>query len=319
MKKGYVYKIINTENTKLYIGQTTVSLDKRWKDHLSASKQKDTKGVILYDAMKKYGVEKFSIVLLEEIEANNILELKQKLNERECYYIYSLNTLRPNGYNSTKGGYNNSVTIHKVVIQYSLDGMIINRYSSINDASAAVNPRHNKTGNIFSVCNGDTKTAFGYVWRYENDPFDLFDSKHSNDKPVLQYTKSGELVKKYSTMRAAAKALGVFDKEGNPRCSQICSCCGGHKLTAYGYVWRYDGDSFEKYRNKRIDTRKKINVYDSSLTFIETMDCMDDITQKYKISFPSIYKSFKKNHKCKGYYFYYANDPNQPDKLKVLL
>lgn len=35
---GYIYKILNTINDKLYIGQTTSSIEKRFNDHLSAAR-----------------------------------------------------------------------------------------------------------------------------------------------------------------------------------------------------------------------------------------------------------------------------------------
>lgn len=55
----YVYKIINTVNDRVYIGLTTGPLKVRWRQHLNAAK-KDV-GKPLYRAMRKHGIDKFSI------------------------------------------------------------------------------------------------------------------------------------------------------------------------------------------------------------------------------------------------------------------
>ena len=82
-----VYKITNNINGKVYIGQTTENLEKRWKRHCGYQLNN---GTYLHNAMKKYGVENFYI---EEIdEANN----QNELNELEYFYI---NKYQDNCYN----------------------------------------------------------------------------------------------------------------------------------------------------------------------------------------------------------------------------
>ena len=51
-------------------------------------------------------------------------------------------------------------------------------------------------------------------------------------KKVLQYTKSGEFVREWSSMTAIWQELGIR------QCS-ICACCQGNRKSAGGYVWRY--------------------------------------------------------------------------------
>ena len=50
------------------------------------------------------------------------------------------------------------------VIQRSVDGEFINRYSSVKDAATSVN---GTTGAISAVCNGRRKTAYGYIWEHD--------------------------------------------------------------------------------------------------------------------------------------------------------
>ena len=90
-----IYKITNKINKKIYIGQTIVSLKRRWSGHICKSKKGNTP---LYNAIKKYGKENFNI---EEIGgANSIAEL----NYQEWLLIYKHNTIWPNGYNMMQGG-----------------------------------------------------------------------------------------------------------------------------------------------------------------------------------------------------------------------
>lgn len=53
--------------------------------------------------MNKYGADKFSIEVIETIQASTISELKSLLNEREMYWIKQYNSYN-SGYNSNLGG-----------------------------------------------------------------------------------------------------------------------------------------------------------------------------------------------------------------------
>ena len=59
----YIYKITCKVNNKVYIGQTTEALDKRFSRHMGY--QKDTYDTKFYKAVRKYGVENFYIELLD--------------------------------------------------------------------------------------------------------------------------------------------------------------------------------------------------------------------------------------------------------------
>lgn len=92
--KGSIYIIKNKINDKVYIGQTTQTIQIRFVNHKMASRTgEDTK---FYRAIRKYGEDNFYIELIEEIEID-------KLNEREQYWIKKYDSYY-NGYNSTLGG-----------------------------------------------------------------------------------------------------------------------------------------------------------------------------------------------------------------------
>ena len=95
----YIYKVTNTINDKVYIGQTE-NVETRWnyhlRDYLRSSDSLRFKSP-LYDDMKEYGVDKFTIEELEGVDKDNSYI-------KEQFWIKELNTLYPNGYNLTSGG-----------------------------------------------------------------------------------------------------------------------------------------------------------------------------------------------------------------------
>jgi group I intron endonuclease len=94
-----IYKITNNINQKVYIGQTTVTLKKRWQRH-NYECTKKRNAMAITSAIIKYGKINFTI---EEIDSCSTID---ELNEKETYYIEKFNSISPNGYNIEKGGGN---------------------------------------------------------------------------------------------------------------------------------------------------------------------------------------------------------------------
>lgn len=89
--KGIIYKVTNKVNGKSYIGQTRYTIEFRWKQH-----QHKKDNTYFHNAIHKYGIENFSIEILEECNVED-------LNSREIFYIAKYDTFN-NGYNLTIGG-----------------------------------------------------------------------------------------------------------------------------------------------------------------------------------------------------------------------
>lgn len=90
-----IYKITNKINGKVYIGQTTYSLNHRWSGH----KQNTNKCSYIAAAIQKYGHESFTI---EQIDT---AETFDELNEKEIYWINFYDSCnREKGYNLLSGG-----------------------------------------------------------------------------------------------------------------------------------------------------------------------------------------------------------------------
>jgi len=91
-----IYKSTNKITGKIYIGQTTNTLDKRIKSHLKESKIDSNRPFML--SINKYGIDNF---IFEMIDSSDNLD---ELNDKEIYWINFYNSVSPNGYNVTGGG-----------------------------------------------------------------------------------------------------------------------------------------------------------------------------------------------------------------------
>lgn len=91
-----IYKISNTKNGKVYIGQTVQPFNKRASEH--KKRMRNGANFPLYNAMRKYGIDAFSFEVVDT--ASN----QEELDEKERFWIAHCNSKHPNGYNLTAGG-----------------------------------------------------------------------------------------------------------------------------------------------------------------------------------------------------------------------
>ena len=273
---GYIYKITNTINNKLYIGKTINTIASRWGEHQKnfTSLRDD---MVIHKAMYKYGKEAFIIEEIEQCD-NSII------NEREQYWIAYYDTYN-NGYNSTIGGdgapkidreqvvscWHNGMTITEIcetigttrhtvsgilaangvetlatktralgkrVEQYTLDGIFVKEYDSISDAARSV--ANATPSNINSCCARRHTSAYNYLWKYKDDPTpiqDFVEKQKTTGKGMQKQVEQYDLDNNYiQTFNSCREAARSI---GAPYHVGINSCCLGKQKTAYGYKWRY--------------------------------------------------------------------------------
>ena len=75
--KGKIYKIVNDVDNMVYIGSTSLSLNKRMAYHRGTMKKH--KEFIIYQHIEKYGIEHFSIILIRNYPCKS----KEKLLHEE--------------------------------------------------------------------------------------------------------------------------------------------------------------------------------------------------------------------------------------------
>lgn len=158
-----IYKITNTKNNKIYIGQTKQSLNKRFKDHVNHafnSERPNDLNCKLYIAMREEGINHFVIEELERVENTT----RYFVDKKEIEWISKFDATNPEiGYNTDKGGHvisekcrkarisqllgsklegkqleivrENGMKIAKAVCQYDKQMNLIAEYPSIIEAS----------------------------------------------------------------------------------------------------------------------------------------------------------------------------------------
>ena len=113
---GYIYKIMNKIDNKIYIGQTIHDYETRWKQHL----KKRSNCRYLSSAIKKYGVDNFEFKLVCITFDNN-------LDDMEINYIKQYNSLVPNGYNLRLGGNSGK---HNIETKQKISDSLKTRYKN---------------------------------------------------------------------------------------------------------------------------------------------------------------------------------------------
>lgn len=204
---SYIYKIINTVNNKVYIGKTAFSIQKRFQEHCKDAFRERNEKRPLYNAMRKYGIEAFSIELIEECDDT-------RAADREAYWIGVYNAYST-GYNATLGGDGKFLYDHEAIANRLRE----HPYSA--DVSAE-----------FGCC----ADIIREIANQNNIQL------QRNKKTITAYSKDGKKIKTFNSTIEAAQ--WCFD---NGKCITLNSGVRGHiaevangkRKTAYGYIWKY--------------------------------------------------------------------------------
>lgn len=180
---GFIYIIKNTINSKVYIGQTKVSVQTRWKEHLRHARYGDQ---VINRAMRKYGTDKFYI---ETLEICNL----EVIDEREMYYIELYDsTNKSKGYNVSIGG--NTPRFKRKILPIV---ELINLY--VNDKFSTIQLAKKFNVSIY-IINTELKNA-GVQLR----PRHISSSKYAK----LSKEDIIKVLSSTTSLRQAAKRLGI--------------------------------------------------------------------------------------------------------------
>lgn len=211
---GYIYKIINDINNKVYIGKTQFPIQKRWKQHCRDYKKEKNEKRPLYNAMKKYGIQHFSINLIEE---SNDLENKEK------YWIKQYDSYK-NGYNATLGGDS------KHYLDYDLIIKIYQKTKNINETSRLTGAHPQSISAILKQNNIEIKSS------------GLIAKQKLGIKVSMIDKNTDEILQTFLDQTEAAKWLQQNEKTSDKKLKNISTNIGrvvnGKRKTAYGYKWK---------------------------------------------------------------------------------
>ena len=212
---GKIYKIINDINDKVYVGKTMSTIEKRFKEHCADSTRRDEENRPLYRAMNKYGIEHFSIHLIEECP-------DEEASAREQYWIgfYKGYT---NGYNATRGGDG------KAYIDVSELLRLWNLGKSLSEISEIVH--HDKSWISMLLKEKGIKES------------EIFERGMSKKGVEMLDKNTEEILNTFSSTRDAARFLikekGLKPSNEGGYSGHISEVCQGKRKTCQGYKWRY--------------------------------------------------------------------------------
>ncbi len=269
MYRGYIYGIQCTVTNKMYIGQTTQTVEKRLHRHfMSATKGSNFN---IHQAMRKYGFEKFEIEELECIESNTPQELISDLNVLEQFYIKYYDT-KHNGYNMTDGGEGTRGRIYSEKERgcfisrmkrlwdnkeycNHLSDAAVKRFANNSERqkqSERIKTFHSKNPLFKEEAKLAVKQFFSIKenreaqaercrkqWKTQKEEFTRGLRKAQRSaaiakrKTIVQMDLNGNELREFSSIKEAMQFVGGFPNIG--------ACCKG-KLkheTAGGYKWKY--------------------------------------------------------------------------------
>lgn len=221
------------------------------------------------------------------------------------------------------------------VNQYSIEGKFIRSFNSIKEAKQI-------TGitSIINVCSKKKYEAGNFRWYYIDDlnqpdktkiigiPRDYGKDKvyaekvkkakqrlnNENKKVIIDcYDRYGNFITTYTGYNEIAVKLNINKQ-------QIYKSCVGKCAYVDKFVFRYHNEGFYKYYYP-MEFKNYINVYTKDTNnFVGTYYSLQEATRQLKISgTSSAYKALRKERKyAYGYQFFYASDPSQPDKSKII-
>lgn len=139
LKKGlYIYKITNLINNKIYIGQTTSCVQKRFDEHNIHGKYNK---MPIDKALFKYGKENFKVEIIDDKAKD-----QDELNLKEQYYIALYNSCdKKIGYNLLIGGKNHGPLSYKRKTASNVKPVIYKgiKYDSLLQLAKTLKVSHN--------------------------------------------------------------------------------------------------------------------------------------------------------------------------------
>jgi group I intron endonuclease len=300
MTTGFIYKVTNKVNGKVYIGQTRRSVEFRWNQH---KKSKDCYD--FHKAIQEFGPDNFTVETIEQCPVED-------LDSREIYWISKYNSFR-DGYNMTKGGYpyNPSKRYNNgyIVVDSKYDeiaGMWLSGFSATKIASLYQVDRH-------VICN--ILKQLGFKINYNKISLNTIETKELLDKYNSGYSIRS-ISKEYGYSAPAIKDFLIKKGANIKNRSLIIDNVEDQKRLIDDYINRTLPlkDILKKYKCQYKTFEKILKAYGIEKIGkgrnykLEDKDCLDiiklfnegkrvtEIATSYKVDKCTIYSVLKRYH-----------------------
>ena len=152
------------------------------------------------------------------------------INLEWCTQLYNINYGTGNIRKGISLRRNIREKCHKIK-QYSKDGILLKTFVG----SYELNKEGFDNSAVYACCMHKLNQCYGYVWRFDNDPFTPPPKRGRGIKTKIeQLDLNGNLIAVYENMHQAA--IAVVGKAQSY--STIRQCCIGNYSKAFGYKWR---------------------------------------------------------------------------------
>lgn len=290
---GYIYKITNLINGKMYVGQTRRTVDVRWGEHIEHSFQSyaNDHNTPLHCAIRKYGSENFSVETIEECDDSLLFD-------RETYWITELGTLG-DGYNLIVGGHDCNKCTNAEILELWDKGLSAKEMAE-----------------VLPLCVATICFRLKYCGVTQEEIRDRGNKRggEKKRKPIYQYGLDGIFIKEFPSLASAQAFIGgrriKFNSSGK---------------VFGGYQWRKEKyDSIDpvtwkpkpKTRKPKPPTKphyRKVAQFDLEGNYIQTFNSIREAAKSVNgnaVSLNHVCKGRSKS--CAGYMWAYAENGSDP-------
>ena len=274
---GFIYKITNDVNGKVYIGQTIRSVWVRWRNHVSqAYNDRWNSCPRLHRAIRKYGEDSFTCEPI--VKAPDMV-----LDDLERYWINYYDSINT-GYNITLGGKSGGKKADDTAILEKWNsGMTIREICKcLGYGKSTISSRLHALG----VRNEETRER---GWRKGSEKSRI---------PVYMYDLKGNYVRSFKSIKEANAFLG--------KVNGVSPALSGTILQTGGYMWRtYKAEKIEPYNPEHAQIRSVAKL-DMDGNVLEVFASMKDAAKAVNGCHANIIRACKNPWKtCCGFKWKY--------------
>ena len=251
-----IYTITNLLNNKKYIGSSS-NMEKRKNKHLYLLKSNKHHSLSLQHSWNKNKPENYIFEIIETLSENqNMYEIEQyyldlyKTYDKEYGYNMSKNAIAPFGTNPQI----------KVVYQFSLEGLFLEKYDNCTIAS---NKYNIDTSGLSKCAREKYRFYGGYIWSYSkilseeriakaNSPIKKSietlrkmkeNRKYTGKKAIVQLDLDGDFIKRFDSILEASKELNISH-------GGLCDACKSKTNKIKNYLFKYEKEYNDEIINR---------------------------------------------------------------------